>query len=245
MDNPRVVVEPLDIDNYDTWSKDMKWLLISRGLWDAISDAEKATKGDSLKALALIGLSVAKHHKASIAACEDAASAWELLEAAYKAKSNARRLQLKRDMNNLRMGVVEPLSVYIARGRGIMDQLLAAGHDVKEEELVWSLLAGLPGDYESMVNVLEGYDDTPSLDTVTAKLLIIEQRMQRSSSKPGGTGIPDVALYTKVQSHGKVGQGRSKGPVCWHCGKSGHIKKECPELMGKQQALIGMHTIAL
>jgi len=49
----------------------------------------------------------------------------------------------------------EPLTKYVARARGIRDQLLAAGQEIKEKEVAWSVLAGLPDNYESMVNVIE------------------------------------------------------------------------------------------
>ena len=189
-----VRVEVLDIDNYDTWSCDMKWLLISKGLWDPIANPADANATVDSKALATIGLHVAKHHKASLLACNSAAEGWTMLEAAYQAKSNARKLQLRRELNSLKMNSNEPLPKYMARGRAIMDQLLAAGHTISEEELVWSLLAGLPPKFESMVNVLEGANETPSLETVKAKLLIVEHRQ----SSQAESDAEATALYTSV-----------------------------------------------
>ena len=49
----------------------------------------------------------------------------------------------------------ELLTKYVACARGIRGQLLAAGQEIKEEEVAWSVLAGLPDNYESMVNVIE------------------------------------------------------------------------------------------
>ena len=222
-----VRVEVLDVDNYDTWSCDMEWLLVTKGLWEAISDPENADAAIGRKALATIGLHVAKHHKASLLACNSAKEAWDMLKAAYQAKSNARKLQLRRELNALKMQTDEPLSKYMARGRAIMDQLLAAGHTITEEELVWSLLAGLPPKYESMVNVLEGADDTPSLETVMAKLLIIEQRQPAKAEIGIGNGEA-TALYSRTNK-----DKGSKGPVCWHCNERGHVKRDCPDLKKK------------
>lgn len=222
-----VRVELLDIDNYDTWSCDMKWLLISRGLWDAIADPENAEAAVDMKALAAIGLHVTKHHKASVLACNSASAAWTMLEAAYQAKSNARRLQLRRELNALKMSANEPLPKYVARGRAIMDQLLAAGHTISEEELVWSLLAGLPPKFDSMVNVLEGAEDTPSLETVMAKLLIVEHR-QPETAESASNNAEATALYSKANKVKSF-----KGPVCWNCNEKGHLKRDCP-LLKKQ-----------
>lgn len=47
------------------------------------------------------------------------------------------------------MASSQELTKYVARGRAIMNQLLATGHEIEEEELVASLLAGLPKAYYS------------------------------------------------------------------------------------------------
>jgi len=50
--------EPLDLDNYGTWSKRMKHLLIHKGLWKTTTGEETAEASLDHKALALICLNV-------------------------------------------------------------------------------------------------------------------------------------------------------------------------------------------
>ena len=135
----KVAIEPLDLDNYATWSVRMKFLLIHKGLWGAVSgDVGQETHNE--KALAVITLNVKDHHLTTVATCTTAKQAWDALEGIYKAKTLARRLQLRRELNNLKKEPAEPLPKYVARARSIWNDLVTTGHDIKSSEVVWSVL---------------------------------------------------------------------------------------------------------
>jgi len=210
-------IEKLDIDNYATWSANMRWLLTLKTLSAAIEPAEDQAVDAAVdqKALALIGLYVADHHKSTLAGCETANEAWEALKAVYKAKSNARRLHLLRELHNLKLLPGEHLTVYFSRARSIRNQLLAAGHELEEEDVVWSILAGLPIEYESMVNIIQAGTDDLEMDDILPKLMLVEQRL----AKPSGATF-------KVQAFTAVAAGEFKGK-CWKCGKRGHRQSNC------------------
>jgi hypothetical protein len=70
-----VSLERLDVDNY---ASRMRYLLIARGLWDAVV-GESIDADKDRKALALIGLHVKDHHLATLERCESAKIAWERL----------------------------------------------------------------------------------------------------------------------------------------------------------------------
>jgi len=72
----------------------------------------------------------------TLLACKTAKEAWDTLEKIYKARSVARKLQLKKEPNNLKKGLSEPLPKYIARAKTIWNDLLATGHDIKPSEVV-------------------------------------------------------------------------------------------------------------
>ena len=67
------------------------------------------------------------HHLPSLGQRETAKAAWDALEAVYKAKSMARRVALKREMNSLKKAADEPMTKYVARAKELRDQLAAAG----------------------------------------------------------------------------------------------------------------------
>ena len=108
------VVERLDVDNYATWRTRMRFLLTMKGLWTAITD-DAADADTDTKALALIGLYVKEHHLPTLEQCKTAREAWRQLESVYQAKSNARKLQLREELIQLKKGCDEPFQV---RGAG-------------------------------------------------------------------------------------------------------------------------------
>lgn len=207
--------DKLDVDNWAVWQFNMRSLLVTKDLWAAVQpvgDAAVNAQQDS-KALALIILCVADHHKSLLAQCDTAQQAWSALSAVYVAQSNAKRLQLLRDMHNLKLLPGEALTVYCSRARGIRNQLLAAGHELTEEAVVWSVLAGLPADYESMVNIIQAGTDALQLEDILPKLMLVEQRL----SKPSGDSFKAQAFAARTEFKGK----------CWKCGVRGHHQRDC------------------
>ena len=51
-------IEPLDSDNYPTWSVRMEAVLTSKDIWSAVTDPAKASPEQAKKARALIILNV-------------------------------------------------------------------------------------------------------------------------------------------------------------------------------------------
>ena len=229
------VVERLDVDNYATWKTRMRFLLITKGLWSAIS-AEEVDPDTDLKALAQIGLYVKEHHLATLERFATAKAAWQHLEELYQAKSNARKLHLRKELTQLKMRTAEPLTKYVARAQDIQAQLRAAGHEVGDTEVAWSVLAGLPSEYDTVVTVLETATERDMrLDDILPKLLQVEQRQQKIER-------PDEKALTAKPSYGYSNrQGKpfgrdssmpvsgSAGRICFYCGKSGHIRSECQQ----------------
>jgi len=246
-------VELLDLENYGTWSMRMKYLLVTKGLWGPVEAEEGVAvdRKEDLKALALIGLYVADHHLVMLRDCSTAKQAWTALESVYKTKSTARKLQLRKELAHLTKEPSEPMSKYVARARSLWNDLTAAGHSMAMTELTFSVLAGLPKEYETTVAILEASDGELDLDVVTAKLLHAEERLMRMDED-------DSKDYTKVlYVKGDGGRGRRSGGVggvggrrgdnlqpttksttprhadkeCYYCGRLGHIKAECRRRM--------------
>jgi hypothetical protein len=214
----------LDTDNYGTWSFRMKNYLISKGLGGCI-DGTAATAGSEKdqKALSHISLCVKDHHIATISACTTAKAAWDALKAIHQAKNMARRQQLRRDLNSIKMGNAEPLTKYFNRAKTLWQELAATGDSLSESELVWTVLHGLPQEYDLMVTVFEAGDARDlSMDATLAKLLPIEVKIQRAEDEEIIEEDTTPALMVK---HSRYQDNR----VCWRCGQKGHLKKHCPK----------------
>jgi hypothetical protein len=173
----KVVIEPLDVDNYDTWCVRMKLFLIHKKTWNVVMDSS-ATAEQSQGALALIGLHVKDHHLGKVAAAKTAKELWDDLETTYKSKSNARKMLLRREINTLKLGSGEPISLYVQRAEDLYKNLTAAGSDMKPEEFAFAILAGLPDEYGTLVKILEATSEKMSAKEMLPLLLQKEARLK-------------------------------------------------------------------
>jgi hypothetical protein len=229
-------IEKLDVDNYATWSVKMKALLVSKGLWALVTEDKPKDEGADQKALAFIILCVRNHNLPTVAECETAREAWDTLAKIYKAKSNAMKLQLKRELNALKKLAAEPLTMYAGRAKNLRDQLKAAGSDIKDEDVALSLLAGLPSEYETIVTILEASDGKLDLDEMLSKLLPVEQRVKPEETNAyfsNGQGARDDRHFT-----------RNEARECYYCHKKGHLKKDCRKKL-RDEAASSQRTIDL
>jgi uncharacterized membrane protein YgcG len=235
-------IEHLDTDNYGTWSFRMKNYLISKGLGGCI-DGTATTAGSDKdqKALSHIALHVKDHHIATISTCTTAKAAWDALKAVHQAKNMARRQQLRRSLNAIKMGSAEPLTKYFNRAKTLWQELAATGDSLNESELVWVVLHGLPKEYELMVTVFEAGDSRElSMDATLAKLLPIEVKVGRtddddgkafygntrgSSSRGRGGNSGRGGRSNATRNSGGRGSNSSKGTdkECYYCGFKGHF----------------------
>jgi hypothetical protein len=225
MAGDHVTIEPLDVFNYATWSMRMKALLIMRDLYGTIDGTTKDEAKDQ-KAKAVIMLNVKDHHLAILADCKTAKDAWEKLATLYKAKTNAARLKLRQELNTLKMEPAENLTKYISRTKGIYTDLKAAGDEkMTENDVAWSLLAGLPKEYETITTIIMADDADLQLDKVMAKLSLVEKKIDQETEVK--------ALYARGGGKYGSGGGGKSTAECWHCHETGHIKAHCPKLKKK------------
>jgi gag-polypeptide of LTR copia-type/Domain of unknown function (DUF4219)/Zinc knuckle len=214
----KITIEPFDVDNWATWSFQMKMLLIYKDLWEAIASDSPSQKVND-KALANIALHVKTHHASTLKDKTKAKDAWDALKKLYETKSLASRMHLMQELQTLTLGEEETMTVYFARVRELRDRLIAIGDEVKEVQLVLHLLNGLPSQYDIEKVMVSCQTESPTLDKTFEILLRAEQRdiVERSKMATG------KVLYTKELD-------AKKSKECWYCGKKGHIKKDCMAL---------------
>ena len=175
------VIEPLGVDNYATWSIRRRALLLSKGLWGAVTGETMEAEKDQ-KALAQIILHVKDHHLQTVRSALNTKTAWEALKATYEAKTNARKLVLRRELTQLKMSPTEALTVYASRAKDLQAQMQAAGDEVGDQAVAMQFLAGLPPAYGMISTVLTASDQDLKIDTMLPKLLQVEQLTQPERS---------------------------------------------------------------
>ncbi|KAF7823624.1 Zinc finger, CCHC-type [Senna tora] len=103
---------------------------------------------------------------------------------------------------------------------GIVSELESIGVKIDEDKalrLIWSL----PSSYEYIKHILMYGKDTLNFEEVTSKIIVEEKRMKCESRNS-----IDSVMVTKNGSDGRKKYG--KNVTCWKCGKSRHVKKNCP-----------------
>ena len=97
----------------------------------------------------------------------------------------------------------------------VFDSLSVVGDPVSEEDRVVYLLASLPDSFSMLVTALETNAEVPKMELVTERLLHEERKVK---------GRGDDASSEKAMT---AKQAFKKGPKCHHCGKYGHIRRNC------------------
>ena len=226
-------VEPLDVDNFYAWQSKMKYLLIAKGLWKVVT-GETSAQGKDEQALAEIGLHVKNHNLPLIEQCGSAQEAWERLESTFRAKSNARKRQLRKALSDLRMGATEPLSKFAARAKELQNQASAIGYEIPDQEITWALMAGLPDKYENVITMIEaGADQDASIDDVLPQLMTVELRHPAHDE----SRMHEKALAAKrgYGTRPSYNPERNNSRRCWVCGETDHIARDCPRKHGNRQ----------
>ena len=143
---------------------------------------------------------------------------WGKLAGQFEKKTWATRLDLRRKLHSLQLKDGESAQSHIKVMTELFDSLSVAGETVSEEDCVVYLLASLPESYNVLVTALEANEGVPKFEVVTERIL---RQERKSKDKPP---TADGAFVS--QKHFR------KRPMrCNHCGRLGHIRKYCRDLI--------------
>eukprot|EP00794_Sanderia_malayensis_P003848 gene3848-4384_t len=109
----------------------------------------------------------------------------------------------------------------------LFEELTIIGDPIKEEDRVVHMLASLPEAYDVLVTALEANEDVPKMEVVTERLM--REEMKLKEKEACGASSHDGKALTSQRRFAK------KGPTCNHCGKIGHIKRNCFALHKKEE----------
>jgi hypothetical protein len=161
-------MDPLGVDNYWQWKRDIAILLKFHDLWDissnplpvvpgaegkpAAPDAETIRK--DVQANSIIQMNVANHHKTLLAQCGSARESLGQLERLFQQQTVARQCDLRTRMATLAMDTGESVMQYYARAADIVEQLGLSGAPVPDVELAPVFLRGLAPEFLSIAEFL-------------------------------------------------------------------------------------------
>ena len=232
-----VSVIPLSDKNYATWKVQCQMALMKDGLWNIVNGTElppPPTDNGHTKfmarrdrALATIVLSVDPSLLYLIGDPVDPIVVWKKLADQFQKRSWANKLELRRKLYSLRLKDGESVQKHVKDMTEIFNGLSVIGDPVSDEDRVVYLLASLPDSYSMLVTALEANEEVPKMEVVTERLLHEERKLKDRA----GVGESSEKVMTARR------QSQKYGPKCHQCGKFGHIKRNCWELVGKKSDL--------
>ena len=232
----KILIKPLNGLNYATWKVQCEMALIKEEPRNIVTGNENAPEDQGGQAkyllqrdctLATIVLSVDPTLLYIPGTDpENPAVVWKKLTDQFQRKTWVNKLVLQRKLYNLKLKDGQSMQKHVKMLTKIFDELSIIGDPLDEENQVVHLLASLSESY-MVVTALEASPEVPKLEMVT-EILLHEETKQREKES---STIEVKAMTSKHRTS-------KKGPKCHHCGRFGHIKRECKMLLespGKNQ----------
>ena len=139
------------------------------------------------------------------------------LEQIHAGQTAARRLSLRRDLSSLTKSFAESMITCIMRAKHICTSLRAIDGTVTDTQLIDSILAGLPNEYENKVEMLATMGETDMIK-IQNQLLQAESALSAKKTNEGKLAV--VTQMPKLQVN------------CSYYGRKGHTREKCWYLNG-------------
>uniref|UniRef100_A0AAG5DG86 Retrovirus-related Pol polyprotein from transposon TNT 1-94 n=1 Tax=Anopheles atroparvus TaxID=41427 RepID=A0AAG5DG86_ANOAO len=209
-----------------TWKFKMEMLLQREELWIVISDTkpEPVTPQWAQKdarARATIGLCVDDSQVGLVRDTASAKEAWEALKRYHEAGSE---VYLLKRLTRLELAEGGDMESHLQMFSNILQQIADLGEPIPRKWQVAMLLCSLPESYDPLTTALEQIStNNLSLDLVKSRLMAeAEKRRERAGAQDNKVFAVAARKYTEQK---KKFSGTSV--KCFHCGKAGHIKRNC------------------
>lgn len=244
-------IEPLNSENYNTWSEDVKVLLIDRNSWDIITEVEKppgeaatdkVRKDYALRkarAYSTIYLNVSREYRPLISQNQEGKSAWKTLQEHFRPDSKARAVELTDSFFSCRLEEGEAIGLFAARLRKIIEQLIDAGQPISEFHKAFQLIRSLPPDFKGIVQSIYRWDeDKFKFDEIVRELLAEEARLKLTEHDPSSMALhinPRRNKFREAQPKMKNND-KLKMLKCTKCSKFGHTDIQCRSKIKEKQS---------
>jgi hypothetical protein len=212
--------------NFGLWKVQVNDVLIQSGLHKALKGNTSKMEADKweeldLRAASAIRLCLAKNVLANVQNLSSAKELWERLEGLYQAKDISNRLLLKEQFHNLRMDEGTKISDHLSTLNNIVSELESIKVEIDDEDKALRLIWSLPPSYAHLKPVLMYGKEKLNFGEVATKIISEERRMKSDES----TSSSSMLLTRSGTNEKKI---HAKNLPCWKCGRSGHLKRNCP-----------------
>ena len=225
----RFRIDPLNAENYFSWSNDVEILLRGKGLWPYVMNTVQVPTDEKQltafrqkqdQALAYIFSVIDASCKYSVMTLRDPAEVWNTLKSTFQKVSEASVDAKLTRLQNLQMNADEKVVEYANRLDMLVNELASTGHKVSEDEKKRSLLRGLRNEFEITTQVIRV---TEKKYAEAVALLIIQE--STSSSKDECKALVSFKKDSEIKSCSHCGRQGHSSSGCWHNPSSSSYKK--------------------
>ena len=156
------------------------------------------------------------------------------------AKNLSNKLYLKKELYSLRMSESTDMLQHLSKFNSLISQLLQFKVTFDDEDKAILLLASLPSSYENLMTTLLYGKDTLKFEQVSGSLLSYNKTNKVASNESQALVTENrgrnKGRMSRPQNDKSRGRSKSRGKdyACYHCGKPGHMKKNCRVLKREQ-----------
>ncbi|GFS76109.1 retrovirus-related Pol polyprotein from transposon TNT 1-94 [Nephila pilipes] len=183
-------IAELTNDNYISWQKDIRAILIERKCWDLVCGVEKEPLADASyrkkrhflhkkdRAYVTIYFNISKNLRRLISETRDGKRAWEILKTHFQPDSRVRTIELLDSFFSCSMKKGETLGVYASRLRKIISQLQGYGHTLEDVYQVFQLIRFLSIDFKEVIHSMCRWPDAEFKFSNVLEELVAEEARQ-------------------------------------------------------------------
>ena len=156
---------------------------------------------------------------------------WEKLKERYETQSVASKMQLTRELMNIKQEEGQTIESLFNQLTIKWDSLQSAGKLTTEDDKICKLLGSLNDNYSQIVSVIENTmtdDSKTTAHSIFIKLLGEEQRfIQQGKIKAHNAALNVKSVKKGPKHHQKTGKKSKDHITCYNCDKKGHYASDC------------------
>lgn len=191
--------------------------------------------------MAAIGLHIEQNQQIYIEECNYAHEAWLSLEQVHQPINRIRIMQLKKEFYYIKIKNNETMSSYVARTKTAAVSLRQADTEVKDEDLAFAILAGLPDTYENLNMAQVSLPDDRFTSIKVIRVLLAKYDRRRSRSNSNSVEAMEALQLNKASKSAKNNKTlnaftATKTATCFNCKKPSYYARNCRLKTGNKQS---------